>query len=221
MRRRRRRNPRRNRRTRPRLRQTHTSLRHIDRHQPNPQRQRGHHLEVHQRLDAHAPHTLDVAVPRNPHHQRSQDQRRHNRLDQPQKNIRKYPQVHRKPRRIEANLRPCHHRHKYPGRQTLPLPRKHREDHHSRPPQAPTRANQERAMTHLRTDHVQQDTDRQHRESKCGNNPILPCNSHRCPFQRLQVFVSSEPKDISPRPTPSQNATTSCCRNAQLSINQP
>jgi hypothetical protein len=68
-------------------RQSHPRLRDIDRRQPNPQRNRRQHLKVDEALHPHPPHRLQIAMPRNSRHQRRQDQRRDDRLDQPQKDI--------------------------------------------------------------------------------------------------------------------------------------
>ncbi len=114
-------------------RQPHTGLRQIDRHDADQQRQRRHHLEVHQRLHADASHLPQTSMPGNARHQRAQDQRRHDHADQPQEDVAEHLALYRNPWRIDAQLHSGQHRDKDPRRQRAPRP--HRQQHHAAHPQ--------------------------------------------------------------------------------------
>src|SRR6266702_697848 len=112
-----------------------SSLRKVNRREPNHQRKRRDDLEIHNGLHAHPPHPLQIRMPRNPAHQRGKQQRRNDRLDQPQKHQAQHPQIQRQPRSIISDLRARHHANKYPSSQRATNPRINKQRCNRCPPQ--------------------------------------------------------------------------------------
>ena len=95
----------------------HACLAEVDRGQADEKRDRGDHLEIDQRLDAHSPDFLQVGVPGDPHNQRPEQQRRDDRLDQPQEDHAQHAQVDREGREVVADLCSNHHAYQNEGGQ--------------------------------------------------------------------------------------------------------
>jgi hypothetical protein len=103
---------------------TEPRLHDVDCHEPDDQRQRGHDFEVHERPKRQDPDALDVVpVARHADHQRSEQQRRDQRLDQPEKDGRQHVQIRRaKPRRVSRIRKEPADRDTHHHRDADPLP---------------------------------------------------------------------------------------------------
>ena len=87
----------------------------IDYCQPDEECDRGHDLEVDERLYSHASHLLQIRVAGNPDDERREEKRSNDRFDHPEEDQAQDAQVHRNTRPIVTNLRPNDHAHQNPG----------------------------------------------------------------------------------------------------------
>ncbi len=99
---------------------TYPSLRKIDRDETDNQRERGEDFEVDERFDAHPTDGFQVAVACDSRHQRGEDERRNDGLDQAQEDVREDAQVRGEGWRIEAKLGSRNHGDEDPRRERSP-----------------------------------------------------------------------------------------------------
>ena len=105
----------------------------IDRPQADEERQRRHNLKIDQALHADPPDAAQIAMPRDSRHQRAENQRRHNHLDQAQENVAEHPQMFGELRPVQPDFSAQQHREKNPVGQRRLAPSTSR-DHGQRSP---------------------------------------------------------------------------------------
>ena len=78
--------------------------RQVDRRDPDEQRNCRYDLKVNKAFQANPANLFQIAVTRDPGYERAQNQRRHDHLDQAQKNVAQKAQVRRELRAIQPDL---------------------------------------------------------------------------------------------------------------------
>ena len=107
--------------------------RQVDRRNPDEQRNRGYRLKVNKALQANPANLLQIAMTRDPGYERAENQRRHDHLDQAQKNIAEKAQVHRELRAIQPDLKPREHGEEYPKCERTPAHSRKRQTKQTNP----------------------------------------------------------------------------------------